>query len=187
MAAIKVLYGQQYVVNRLYGHIGSSEHCMEVSRPSWAQPGPTLSTQCGMPKARAFLLVFTTILGVDAVRAGPCVPQVGPVLGPSSAPDATPHRTMLNPTCGQTCPSCTTLDPSWAQVGTNLAPAGPSSAARVLPDLGQVRPSFTPRARFFHLWVRGVLAAKRLKQTIQFLGIPHDYGNPQLSWGLVIS
>ena len=31
MATIKVLYGQEYIVNRLYGHIiGSSEHCMEV-------------------------------------------------------------------------------------------------------------------------------------------------------------
>jgi hypothetical protein len=31
MATIKVLFGQKHVVNRLYGHIGSSEHCMEVS------------------------------------------------------------------------------------------------------------------------------------------------------------
>ena len=32
MATMKVLCGQEYVVNRLYGHItGSSEHCMESS------------------------------------------------------------------------------------------------------------------------------------------------------------
>ena len=28
MATIKVPHGQEHVVNRLYGHIGSSEHCI---------------------------------------------------------------------------------------------------------------------------------------------------------------
>ena len=182
MAAIKVLYGQQYVVNRLYGHIGSSEHCMEVSRPSWAQPGPTLSTQCGMPKARAFLLVFITILCVDAFGLGHVFPRSG--LSWAQVRRQMPPHTHVKPNlrAPKLCHIGPQLGSSWDQLGAIWPEFGGSCSARLRPSTAKFHPTSPLLSS-----LGGVLAAKRLKQTIQFLGIPHDYGNPQLSWGLVIS
>eukprot|EP00435_Cladocopium_sp_Y103_P075757 s50_g64.t1 len=113
--------------------------------PSWApfegsraQAGPNPGQFCGHAENVQFIAI-SNFFAFD--------PNIGPVLGPTLAPDATKLR-MLSPTCAQMCPSCAMLepisihfpfglklgpswsqlarvrrkcDPSWVQVGSFLA------------------------------------------------------------------
>ena len=110
------------------------------------QPEPILRTQCDTLKTWIFaaISVSNVFWLCGGFVRGP-VPHIGPVLGPTSAPDA--------PTQGRV-----------AHVKPNLRPSVPklrhvgSQFRRVRHNLGQGQPNLTP--------ARSVLVAKRLESII---------------------
>ena len=73
-------------------------------RSIWIALGPKLKI--------TFSPRFPTFFCFDGGVEGH-VAHIGLALGPTSAP-----RDVLSPNCVQTCPSCATLDPTWAQVSS---------------------------------------------------------------------
>ena len=148
-------------------------------RPSWApwgQPGPRFSCSENLRSDRYFQRFFA-LIGVQGHVA-----HVGPVLDPSSAPDASTHNQVAHskpnlypsvPKLRHGTPVGLKLGPSWSQLARVRHKLRPSYA-QVGPKWAPVWPNLRPRTAKFDpsrllaalcpiLWVRAVLVAKRLE------------------------